>query len=183
MASQRCARYTATVSDERSYPSSSRRHASYGGESFGVTAVGTGGVPAASFTAGDRVGSFVDDGVVAVALAGHVSLLVDVLLGSGRQVPAVEHIGRSGRLLQVGRDGVVVGGSTAGTELIGPGSRPQRPRIEDVACLSTPGQSRAIRWGSCAVWGRLRRVSTSGQAGACQVVCVSGSVGVVRGGG
>lgn len=68
MASQRCARYTATVSDERSYPSSSRRHASYGGESFGVTAVGAGGVPAASFTAGDRVGSFVDDGVLAVAL-------------------------------------------------------------------------------------------------------------------
>jgi hypothetical protein len=72
-----------------------------GGEPFGVGAVGAGGVPAASFASGDRVGSFVDDGVVAVALAGHVSLHVDVLLGSGRHVSAVEHIGRSRAFLQL----------------------------------------------------------------------------------
>lgn len=50
------------------------------GEPFSVTSVGTGWVPAPSFAAGERVGSFVDHGVVAVALAGPGSLHLSVLL-------------------------------------------------------------------------------------------------------
>jgi hypothetical protein len=50
----------------------------FGGESgderFGFGTVGSGGMPAAAFLAGYRVEAFVDDGVVAVPLAGDVSL-------------------------------------------------------------------------------------------------------------
>ena len=50
----------------------------FGGEArherFGFAAVGAGGMPAASLLASDGVESFVDDGVVAVSLAGNMSL-------------------------------------------------------------------------------------------------------------
>jgi hypothetical protein len=89
------------VSDERSYLSSIRAASQVGSESLSACAVGSCGVPAASFPTSDRVGSFVYDGVLAVVLASDVSLHDVLLCHAPARCRAVADIGRTTAALQV----------------------------------------------------------------------------------